>query len=106
MVNDAWNSLITLPLTAGHTYCQTAVGSPSSPGAFQDLAVNNWRSTSSSIRSGISTGSLRGRSPSSSIPASRGGKKVVRSSSACLNLSLMVVLSALSNSKTLSNKKP
>ena len=106
VVNDARNSFITLPLTAGHTCCHTAVGRPSSPGALQDLAANKWRFTSSSVSSGISTGSLWGRSPSSSIAAGRSGKKVVRSSSACSNLSLVVVLSALSNSGILSNEQP
>lgn len=61
----------------------TMAGKPSSPAAFQALAVNILRSTSCILSQGVGIGRRCGRDPSSSIVASSRGKKVVSSSSAC-----------------------
>ena len=92
--SNAWNRSRTLFLTAGQVIFQTIAGRLSSPGAFQDFALNSCCSTSSIVMAGILTGALCGLAPSFLMLFGRGGKNLASSSSACSLWSVVVVPSA------------
>lgn len=74
-------------LTTSQVSFQTITGRLSFLGAFQDLAANSYRSTSSIVISDIARGALYSLGPLSSILSGRGGKKVARSSPSTFSLS-------------------
>jgi hypothetical protein len=88
-------SISPTPFIASQICFYTIAGRPSFPTAFHGLAANIHRSTSSIMRVGVKTASLRSCTPSSLMLSGSGGKNVARSSTTYSVLSRVIDLSVV-----------